>query len=99
MRVTIRTVDVRATEALKQHVQQVVSAAFDRIGDHVHELEVRLRDLNGPKGGVDQEVVVLGRLAGKTLAVRAVEADAYHALRSAITRMARRVRARRGGRT
>ena len=98
MRVTVRLVDVSTTHAIKQYIERVVLAAFDRIGDQVHELEVRLKDLNGPKGGMDQEVLVLGRVSGRTLAVRAVEDDAYRALHTAITRMARRVRSRRGGR-
>lgn len=95
MRVRIRTVDVSTTEALRRFAEHVVLSTFHRMGDAVRELEVRLRDLNGPKGGVDQEVLVIGRMSGQTLAVRVVEADAYQALRSGIALMAKRVRARR----
>ncbi len=37
-------------------------SALDRFSEHIRDVTVRLRDLNGPKGGVDQECHVGVRL-------------------------------------
>jgi ribosome-associated translation inhibitor RaiA len=52
-----------SSEALHQHVLDRFSAALDQHEDHVKSVMVRVEDLNGRKGGVDdkrcQAIVVL----------------------------------------
>jgi ribosomal subunit interface protein len=99
MRIWIRSIHVPVTEAMRHHIERALSASLQRRAHELGEVRVRLRDLNGPKGGVDQEVLVIGHARGRTLSARAVDSDAYVALTSAIERVARRLstRGRRHG--
>jgi ribosome-associated translation inhibitor RaiA len=93
MPVRIQSVHVPLTAAMRSHVERALSL-LDAREDSSTDVRVRLRDLNGPKGGRDQEVLVVHRARGRTLTARAVDADAYVALSTAIERVARRERAR-----
>jgi putative sigma-54 modulation protein len=93
MPVRIQSVHVPLTAAMRLHVERALSM-LDSREDPSSDVRVRLRDLNGPRGGRDQEVLVVRRTGGKTLTARAVDADAYAAFTMAIERVARRERAR-----
>ncbi|MFO0560821.1 MAG: HPF/RaiA family ribosome-associated protein [Polyangiales bacterium] len=94
MHVRVRSIHVPLTAAMKQHIETVLSSVR-WLNAPQSAVRVRLRDLNGPKGGRDQEALVVGVVGGTTLAARAVDADAYLALSRAIERIDRRARARR----
>ena len=94
MHVRVRSIHVPLTAAMQQHIETVLSTVR-WINDPASAVRVRLRDLNGPKGGRDQEALVVGKLDGRTLTARAVDSDAYLALSKAIERIDRRARSRR----
>src|SRR5687768_2054547 len=71
MELSIRTRDVKLTDALRERVTRRLEFALDTFGDHVEDAFVYLMDLNGPKGGVDKlcQITVRARGIGD-LAVR-----------------------------
>jgi putative sigma-54 modulation protein len=67
--------------------------ALGRFGERVESLSIRLRDLNGPRGGEDQLCLVSVRLRGsrREVVVRETDADAATAISRAAERTARAV--------
>lgn len=65
MQMQVRTEGFRLTEAIHDHVQQRLRHALERFAHAVQSVRVRLRDENGPRGGIDKrchvEVVLRGR--------------------------------------
>lgn len=61
----IRTSGVRLDERTRNHVRSRLGRALGKFALHVERITVRLRDVNGPRGGVDQlcsvKVVMSGR--------------------------------------
>ena len=82
--------------ALQRRVREMVG----RLAPRLREVRVRLRDVNGPKGGVDQEVAVEAE-TGHGEQVRALgrgrtRVGAFHrALRRLVTSLLRQIRKRR----
>lgn len=54
MRMEIKARNIDVPEALRRHVQRRLNFAFSRFGAEVTSAVVRLDDVNGPRGGVDQ---------------------------------------------
>lgn len=67
--------------------------ALGRFGTRVESLSVRLRDLNGPRGGEDQLCLVAVRLQGtrREVVVRETDADPATAISRAAERTGRAV--------
>lgn len=55
MELMIRHHDVSVDEALRDHIDRRINAALDRFEARISRVTVRLRDLNGPRGGLDKE--------------------------------------------
>ena len=55
MEFTILQHDGKLDQALRDRIERRLSSALDRFGQQVSRVAVQLRDLNGPRGGVDQE--------------------------------------------
>ena len=55
MELMIRQHDVSVDEALREHIDRRINAALDRFEARISRVTVRLRDLNGPRGGLDKE--------------------------------------------
>jgi len=73
-------------------VRQRVHSAFDRLNSHIRSVEVRLADLNGPRGGIDKRCTMEAILPRHgTLVVEARHADAVAAATEAAKRLSRRV--------
>lgn len=86
------------TSALRAHAERHLRAALGRYRDAVHSVQVRLADLNGPRGGIDKTCLV--QVHGPALApvvVRERDADLYAAIARAAARVGRAM-ARRIGR-
>jgi ribosomal subunit interface protein len=90
MRLDIRGVDLAPTGAIRDHIARRLSFALSRFAGRLEEVEVRLRDENGPRGGVDKVCRVKATLRGlPTLVVEAVGADLYAAIDTAADRAGR----------
>jgi len=55
MQIQIRSKNAESTPELQQHIERRLQFALGRFNGRVRLAVVRLQDLNGPKGGVDQE--------------------------------------------
>lgn len=87
MRYEIRRRGVEVTEDLRVHVVERLRLALARFAGYVGEVRVYLRDVNGPRGGLDKEcriVVEVPRYG------RVVVAVAYADVFGAVAHTARR---------
>lgn len=66
------------SDALAQHAIERMTHALNQHEDRVSNVVLSLRDVNGPKGGDDQEVKVIVHLkGGSDVIVEEKGADAY----------------------
>ncbi|MDX9911099.1 MAG: HPF/RaiA family ribosome-associated protein [Phycisphaerales bacterium] len=94
MNVRFAAVGMGNSAALESHASDGLNASLGRFAHRLQRVEMRLRDVNGPKGGVDACCVAIAQLKrGGRVAIRATDADAYraidkaaHTLRDAIRR-------------
>jgi putative sigma-54 modulation protein len=94
MKEIVKGVHVDLTRGLKEHIQahlvQQIATFYD---DEAAEIEVHLRDSNGPKGGEDQECSVTFRIPGSA-AIHVQEAtdDMYKSIDLARDRLERLIK-------
>lgn len=93
MQIQINPGEVEVSPAIEERIEQEVQHALNRFTDQVTRVEVHLRNLNGPKHGVDKRCLMEVRLAG--LDPFAVEEDAddlYQAIHLASKKLERAVK-------
>lgn len=86
----IQTQDIELTDALRDYTNKRLAYALSHSADHIQRVQVRLMDVNGPRGGVDkscQVAVHLKRLS--PVLVEDIETDLYVAIDRAVERMGR----------
>lgn len=66
MRIEFTSQGIDRPERLRRRVEKQLRASLSRFSHRVEGLSVTLRDLNGPRGGVDTELCVEARLQGAT---------------------------------
>jgi ribosomal subunit interface protein len=92
MQVSIQSSSFTLTDALRNHVQTRLGFTFSRARNRVRLVQVRLSDLNGPRGGIDKRCLVKVCMEGLTdVVVEDVQPDMYHAIDRAADRAARTV--------
>jgi putative sigma-54 modulation protein len=90
MNISVRGRHLSVSEALKAYAVRRLTFSIGSFGSLVSDVEVRVADVNGPRGGVDKTSVITAVLRPiGTLVARAKHANAY----SAIDRAAVRIRA------
>ena len=83
----------KVTDAIRRHVNRRVKAAIGRASGSVTGTMVRLRDVNGPRGGIDKACRVVIWLRGRgTVVVEAVDRDLYAAVDAAAAKLAKALR-------
>ena len=55
MKLTVRGLSFRPTQAIRRFVEHRLHQALDRHAENIRHVEVVLDDVNGPKGGRDQQ--------------------------------------------
>lgn len=92
MRIEVRGAGFRVTEALRAHLARRLGSAVARRADGVRRLVVRMRDENGPRGGLDKRCRIEFELKrGPRQVVEAVAGDFYAAIDAASRRLGRAV--------
>jgi len=88
--ISVRGHHLRISVPLKAYAERRLLFAIGSFGSRVSDVEIRVADVNGPRGGVDKTCVIAAvlRPAGRIVA-RAAHSNAY----SAIDRAASRIRA------
>ncbi len=54
MQVQICSRGIHLTERLRQHIQRRIDFALERFSQRIRKVGAQVRDLNGPRGGVDK---------------------------------------------
>lgn len=91
MEVCMVAKDFSFSPLLREHVERRLRFAFARVRGKVARIVVRLRDLNGPRGGCDKVCQVSIVMPGHPeVVIHEVQEDMYYAIDSAIKRAAYR---------
>jgi ribosomal subunit interface protein len=88
MHIEIRANGIKLSEALRNYINHRIQFSLRRFRSRLGRAVVRLKDINGPRGGADKRYRVSIRLRpyGKVL-VEQVHSDLYSAIRSASARL------------
>lgn len=93
MRIGTNAQGFETTEAIELFVQDEVNLAFDRFRDQVISVDVFMKDINGPKGGIDKQVLIRARLRNRQrIALETTHENLYAAVKRSISRSKRAVR-------
>jgi len=92
MQILIHARDYAVTAALRDFIKRKLGFGVGRFADRIARVSIRLKDTNGPRGGVDQHCRVdVAMNTRGTVAAEATELDIYTAIKVAVARVARRV--------
>ena len=98
MHVDTHTQEFSLTAGLRDFLRRRLEFALGRYREAIRRVSVRLRDLNGPRGGADKQVQLEVFMQGQpALVIRDTGPDLYQAISRAAKRADRQV-ARRLGR-
>lgn len=90
MQMIIHSNDFSLTGSLDSFIRTHASKTMGVCSEQVEKLIVRLKDVNGPKGGDDKECCVEVQLANfAPIIVRKRSSDAYSSIRKALGRASR----------
>lgn len=80
------------TQAISEHIDKRIRFALARIGHRLRRVEVRLSDINGPRGGVDKRCLIEVRIdRHPPIVVTDVQSDLYTSINRASARAGRTV--------
>lgn len=90
MRLAIQCSQIPLEAEHRLQIERRVGFALSRLTQHVREVEVHLRDLNGPRGGVDKRCRVLVHFErGPAVIVEDVDSELGELIDRTIARAAR----------
>ena len=93
MNITSRAQGFELSSAIDSFVRDEVRSALERFSEDIVSVDVFMKDTNGPKGGVDKQVVMRVQLRGRQqIALQTTREDLYAAVRISIKRAKRSVR-------
>jgi len=92
MKVNVRFKGFPPSDSLVEHTTRRLHQHLSRFGGRVASVDVRISDLNGPRGGRDKRSLFTVRMPGlPTLQVEDLHEDFYVAVDQAVARVARSV--------
>jgi ribosomal subunit interface protein len=95
MQIQVNYGDITHSEAVDEFVTKEVQEALEHVQERVTRVEVHLRNLNGPKAGVDKRCTMEVRLSGQPpLVVEHDADDLYESVHLAAGKLERAVRHR-----
>ncbi len=90
METVIQSKDFALTDPLKQFIQDHAKKSMDACNNHVKQLNIRLKDISGLKGGKDRVCCVEVKLANyPPILVIKRSSDAYLSIRYALSQASR----------
>ena len=93
MNITTRAQDFELTAAIDQFARDHLRAALARFDEAVIAVDVYLKDSNGPRGGVDKQVLIRVRMRNRQqIALVTTHEDMYAAIAKGVKRTKRAVR-------
>lgn len=92
MKTIIRFLGLPASQALREHCERHVLRHLGRFRHELDSVEIRIRDVNGPRGGEDMEckVSARGRRVGFA-SLAELSSDAYGSVGLALSRLSRSI--------
>ncbi|WP_028450507.1 MULTISPECIES: HPF/RaiA family ribosome-associated protein [Chitinibacter] len=101
MKIEISSQGVALDEKLQRHIARQIEFGLGRLASHIRKVTVRLSDVNGPRGGVDQHCqLVISLHQIPDVIIEDVATDQLFAINRATDRasrtVSRRVRQSRG---
>ena len=85
--------NILLSRELDEFVIGAMRAALERLADDVHSIDVFLKDVNGPKGGVDKQVIVRAHLRNRhQVIIETAGENLYAAVRRSAKRTKKAVR-------
>lgn len=88
MQIQINAADPQTRHVDEEMVRSAVHQALGRFAERITRVEVHVKDVNGPKSGLDKHCMMEARLAGLDPMTVTAEAES---LRSAVTAAARKL--------
>ena len=93
MDIRTRAQDFELTNAIDAFVREDVRAALARLEDGVAYVDVFMKDVNGPKGGIDKAVLIVVQMRNRQLiTLETSHDDLYAAIKKGVKRAKRAVR-------
>ena len=93
MNITTSAQDFELTRAIDHFARDHVRAALGRIDDDIIAVDVYMKDANGPRGGLDKQVLIRVRMRNRTqVALVTTHDDLYAAIVKGVKRTKRAVR-------
>ena len=93
MNIAIRTQGFEPTRAIEDFTKTQLESALRPFADRVVSVDAFMRDINGPKGGVDKQVLIKIRLrSSQVVTVECTRANLYSAIAASTQRSKRSVR-------
>ena len=98
MQIQVRNHCLAKSTELKDHIDRHLQFALGRFAPRIRSITVRLADLNGPRGGLDQECRLLVQLADRVgmrgrpgIVIEELDSDVFSAVARASERAGRAV--------
>ncbi|MGE5054129.1 MAG: HPF/RaiA family ribosome-associated protein [Acidobacteriota bacterium] len=89
MQIHITGREVKPSNRLREHIQRRLNFPLQRFAPHIRKLHVQVRDLNGPRGGVDKSCQVkVFLMSGSTRVLEERAPSAYLAINSVVDKAA-----------
>ena len=89
MRILVHTSGVALSRSRQMGIERKAREMLSRFEERLAEVRVRLRDVNGPRGGVDKEVLVIANVDGDAnVQVESQGASGRKAVHRALKRLA-----------
>lgn len=93
MNTTISAQSFDLSPAISRHAEEKINGALNRFRHHIVSIDVFLRDINGPKGGKDKQVLLRVRLGNRqVVTVESTRSDLYAAISCGSRRAKRSVK-------
>lgn len=92
MNIITRANDFPLTGAIDDYVKGELRSAFQTLDAAIVSIDVSMKDANGPKGGVDKQVLICVRLRNhKQVALETAHENLYAAIKTGVKRTRRTV--------
>ena len=92
MQINITSQRFSLTDALKQYVKRRINFSLSTKSEHINKVDIRLSDINGPRGGTDKRCHLHVVLKGMPdVVIEDTQTDMYNAIDRACERASRTV--------
>ena len=93
MNITTTARDFEMSRAIDSFAREQLDAMLQPFSDSIVSIDVFMKDANGPKGGIDKEVLIRVHLRNRQqIALQATHDNLYAAIKNGVKRIKRAVR-------